>query len=251
MIKKLTTLSAIAIACAVTPAMAQTGHVGASYTSNDDFNYDTFAVEGAAAFAWGEHIGAQVDGNIGSYDDSSDNRMGYRVNGHLFYNGGAFRAGGLFGYSTIDYSGIAPETTHWGVEGQYNFGRFVLGASAIWGQAEGLLTPEQDYENIDLNGAFYVTDNFVVGGRYAFGSLDNGSEIDTTNYSLDAEYQLSSTPISFVASWQHWELNDVPIESEGITIGARWNFGGTLKERDGAGFRYTPSSILEQFFGTP
>lgn len=252
MIKNLTTLSAIALAFAAAPAMAQTGHVGATYTSNDDFEYDTIAIEGTTTFAFSENIGAQIDGNLGSVDDGSDSQLAYRVNGHLFYNGGAYQIGGVFGYSTVDYSGIAPEATHWGLEGQYDFGRFTLGASTIWGNAEGIISPELDYENVELRGAYYFTDNFVIGGRYAFGSIDNGGgSADTTDYTLDAEYQFSSTPISLTAGWQHWELNDLPVESDSFTIGARWNFGGSLKERDGAGFRYTPRSILEQFFGTP
>ena len=250
MIKKITTLSAIALAFAVTPAMAQTGHAGVTYTSNDETDVDVWGVEGAATFAFSENIGAQVDGNIGSYDDGDDNHLGWRVNGHLFYDIGALRVGGLFGTSTVDFDGIEPKATHFGAEGQYDFGRFVLGASAIWGDADGIISPSLDYDNIDLNADFYVTDNFVLGGTYGFGSLDNGvGEVDTTNYSLDAEYQFSSTPISLIASWQHWELDDIPVESEGFTIGARWNWGGTIKERDGAGFRNTPASILEHYFG--
>ena len=102
MIKKLSTLSVMALAFAATPALAQTGHVGLSYTSNDDFEYDTTAIEGAAAFAFGENFGAQIDGNIASVDDGGDSETGYRVNGHLFYNAGAARIGGLFGYSKVD-----------------------------------------------------------------------------------------------------------------------------------------------------
>lgn len=254
MIKKLTTLSALALAFAAAPAFAQTGHVGASYTSNDDFDYDTIAIEGATTFGFSENIGAQLDGNIASVDGGGDGEFAYRVNGHLYYNSGAFRVGGLFGYSTVDTGGIEPQATHWGLEGHYDFGQFTLGAGAIWGDAEGIISPKLDYENVELRGAYYFTDNFVVGARYGFGSIDNGisGSADTTDYTLDAEYQFSSTPISLTAGWQHWELNDLPVETDSFTIGARWNFGGaTLKDRDGAGFRYTSRSILEQFFGTP
>jgi hypothetical protein len=250
MIKKLTTLSAIALAFAATPALAQTGHVGVAYSSSDEIDLDTWAVEGATTFAFSENIGAQVDGNIGLYDGGGDSEFGWRINGHLFYNAGNFRVGGVFGNSTIDVGGIEPRTTHWGAEGQYNFGQVVVGASAIWGDADGVISPNIDYDSISLNGDFYVTDNFVVGATYGFGSVDNGGgEADTTNYSIDAEYQFGSAPFSLTASWQHFEFDDVAIESDGFTVGARWNWGGTLRERDGAGFRNTPSSILEQYFG--
>lgn len=250
MIKQLTTLSAIALAFAATPALAQTGHVGLSYSSNEEIDSDVWAVEGATTFAFSENFGAQLDGNIGSYDDGADAELGWRINGHLFYDIAGFRVGGVFGNSTVDLGGIEPRATHWGVEGQYNFGRAVLGASAIWGDADGVVSPNLDYDNIALDGDLYLTDNFVVGATYGFGSIDNGGgEADTTNYSIDAEYQFGTAPFSIVASWQHWELDDIPVESEGFTIGGRWNWGGTLRERDAAGFRNTPSSILEQFFG--
>lgn len=251
MIRKLTTLSAIALAFAATPALAQTGHVGLAYTSNDEVDADVWAVEGATAFAFSENFGAQVDGHIGTYDDGFDNELTWRINGHLFYNAGNFRVGGVFGNSTIDLGGIEPDATHWGVEGQYNFGQFVLGGSAIWGDADGIISPSLDYENIALNGDFYVTDNFVLGATFGFGSLDNGvSEIDTSSYGIDAEYQFASAPFSIVAGWQHWELDGVPVESEGFTIGGRWNWGGTVRARDAAGFRNSPASILEHYFGT-
>lgn len=250
MIKRLSTLSVIALAFAATPALAQTGHAGLSYSSNDDLDTDVWAVEGASAFALSPSIGAQVDGNIGSYDFGGDSELGWRLNGHLFFNAGAFRVGGLFGTSTVDVGGIEPKATHWGAEGQYNFGNFVLGASAIWGDADGIVSPSLDYDNIDLSGDFYVTDNFVLGASYGFGSVDNGvSEADTTNYSIDAEYQFGGAPFSILASWQHWEFDDVPIESEGFTIGGRWNWGGSLRERDGAGFRNSAPSVLEHYFG--
>ncbi|MBX3430575.1 MAG: porin [Hyphomonadaceae bacterium] len=251
MIKKLSALSVIALAFAATPALAQTGHVGLSYSSDDDVDTDVWAVEGASAFAFSDHIGAQVDGNIGSYDFGGDSELGWRFNGHLFFGSDAWRVGGLFGTSTIDVGGIKPKATHWGVEGQYNFGQFVLGASAIWGDADGIVSPSLDYDNVDLNGDFYVTDNFVIGASYGFGSVDNGfSSEDTTNYSIDAEYQFGSAPFSVQASWQHWEFNDISaIQSDGFTIGGRWNFGGTLRERDSAGFRNSAPSVLEHFFG--
>lgn len=250
MIKKLTTLSALALAFAATPALAQTGHVGVTYSSNDEIDSDVWAVEGATTFAFSENVGAQIDGNIGSYDDGADAELGWRINGHLFYNAGNFRVGGVFGNSTVDLGGIEPRTTHWGAEGQYNFGQVVVGASAIWGDADGVISPSLDYDHVTLNGDFYVTDNFVLGATYGFGSVDNGvSEADTTNYNIDAEYQFGSAPFSIYASWQHWELNDAPVESEGFSIGGRWNWGGSLRERDSAGFRNSPASVLEHFFG--
>ena len=61
-----------------------------------------------------------------------------------------------------------------------------------------------------------------IGATFGVGSLDSGtSEVDTTSYGVNAEWQLSSMPVSLLAGYTHWELDDVPVESEAFTIGAR------------------------------
>jgi len=246
MIKKLTPITAIAIALMTAPAMAQTGHIGAAYSSNDDAEQDAYAIEGAAAFAFSEAFGAQIDGALGEVDDD----MAWDINGHLFYTIGAFRVGGVFGAAGIDTGGGEPSSSHWGIEGQYWFDRFALSGSAITGDGEFIISPDLEYTNYDLNGDFYLTDNFVIGGTYGVGTVDNGgSEADTTSYSIDAEWQLSALPLSFLAGFQHWEIDDTPVETDAWTIGARWNWGGTLIERDRAGVRNTPAGIIDRFLG--
>lgn len=251
MLKKLTPITALAMALMAAPALAQTtGHVGLAYSSSDDQDIDAWSAEGAAAFSLSSAIGAQVDGALGNADDGSSDATLYDLNGHLFYNGGAWRVGGLFGASGLDTSGGEPSATHWGLEGAYWFQRVALGGSAIWGDAENIISPDLEYDNYDFNADFYATDNFVLSASYGVGTLDNGtSEVDTTTYGVDAEWQLSSLPVSLTAGFQHWEIDDVGLETESWTIGARWNWGGSLLERDRAGFRNSPDSILNRFFG--
>jgi len=249
MLKKLTPITAIAMALMAAPAMAQTGHVGLSYSTNDDADIEAITIEGASTFAFSPSIGAQVDGSFGSVDGGGDDATAWDLNGHLFYNAGAWRVGGLFGTAGLDTDGGEPSATHWGVEGVYWFERVALSASVIWGEGDYVISPSLDYSNYDFNADFYATDNFVIGATYGVGTIDNGgSEADTTSYSIDAEWQLSSMPISLLAGFQHWEIDGIPVESEGWTVGARWNWGGTLAERDRAGFRNTAPNILERFF---
>jgi hypothetical protein len=251
MLKKVMPITAIAMALMAAPAMAQnTGHVGLAYSNNDDAEIDAWAVEGATTFAFSDAIGAQVDGSLGTIDGDGDSATAYDINGHLFYNGGAWRVGALFGAADVDTGGINPSATHWGVEGVYWLERVALGGSAIWGDGEGILVPDFEYNNYDFNADFYATENFVIGASFGVGSLDSGtSEVDTTSYGVSAEWQLSSMPVSLLAGYTHWELDDVPVESEAFTIGARWNWGGTLVERDRAGFRNTASSVVGRYFG--
>lgn len=251
---KITPLAAIAFALMAAPAMAQTGHVGVGYTSNDEGETDGFVVEGAAAFGVSDSIGLQVDGGVGLLDSFGDDFTGYELNGHLFYTAGAARFGGLFGAAGGEYDGGGndPATTHWGVEGQYTLNRVVLGASAIWGDAEWILSPDIEYENYDFHGDFYATENFVVGANYGIGTLDNGvsSEADTSTYGVSGEWQFSTMPISLVAGYQHWEIEQTgSVQSETLSLGVRWDWGGSLQARDAAGFRHSPNGLIGSYVG--
>lgn len=250
---KITPLAAIAFALMAAPAMAQTGHVGGAYTTNDEGDTDGFVVEGAAAFGVSNSIGMQVDGGFALLDSNGDDFTGYEINGHLFYTAGAARFGGLFGAAGGEYDGGGgndPSTTHWGVEGQYTLNRVVLGASAIWGDAEWIISPDIEYENYDFHGDFYATENFVIGANYGVGTLDNGGgDADTSTYGVSGEWQFSTMPISLVAGYQHWEIEDAPVESETLSLGVRWNWGGTLQARDAAGFRHSPNGLIGSYVG--
>ena len=113
-----------------------------------------------------------------------------------------------------------------------------------------MISPDIEYNNYDLNGDFYITDNFVVGATYGVGSLENaGGEADTTNYGLSAEWQFGSMPLSLLAGYQHWELDDIDYETDALTVGVRWNFGGSLIERDRAGVRNTPANLITRYIG--
>lgn len=249
MIKKLTTLSAIALAFAVAPAMAETGHAGIGYATNDEADIDVWGVEAASAYGFGDAFGAQIDGAIGSADNGYDSYTSWRVNGHLFYNAGDFRVGAVVGAAQVDTPGNEPKAFHWGLEGQYWFDRVAVGASAIWGDADWIISPSLDYDNYDLSADFYATDNFVIGATYGVGSLDNGpSNVDTSGYGVDAEWKFDNSPISILAGYQHWEFESTTV-ADGWMIGARWNWGESLLARDRAGFRSSPAGVVERYFG--
>ncbi len=250
MIKKLTTFSALALAFAVAPAMAETGHVGVGYANNDESDVEVWGVEAASSYGFGDAFGAQIDGAIGSADDGFDSYTSWRASGHLFYNVGDFRVGAVVGGSQVNTPGNEPQSFHWGVEGQYWFDRVSLGANAVWGDADWIISPSIDYDNYDLSADFYATDNFLIGANYGVGSLDNGtSEADTTSYGVDAEWKFDSSPVSILAGYQHWEIDGSSAEADGWTIGARWNWGESLLARDRAGFRNSPGGLVDRFFG--
>lgn len=253
MIKKFAALSAVALTAAAAPAFAQTGHIGVAYADNNGIaDASIWGGEGAATFDLGPSFGVQVDGAVGSASSEGSDNLAWRINGHAFYNYGGFRVGVVAGEAKVNADvGNEPEASHWGIEGQYWFDRVSVGASAIWGNSDWLISPHIDYHNYDLNAAFYATDNFVIGASYGVGQVDNGvtSAADTHNYSIDAEWQLNEHPISFTAGYNHWEIDDTSVDAQAWTVGVRWNWGGNLMTRDRAGFRTSPRTLLDRFFG--
>lgn len=250
MIKKLTTLSALALAFASVPALAQSGHIGGVYASNSDIDFDVWGVEGSSSYNLNDSVSVKVDGGLASYDDGFDSNLGWRLNGHIFYNAGDFRIGAVAGTAQLDSSGNNPTASHWGLEGQYWFDRVAVSGSATWGSTDWIISPNIDFSNYDISADFYATNNLVIGATYGVGSADNGAtDADTTNYAIDAEWKFDNSPVSVVGGFNHWEIQDTPVQSEAWTIGVRWNWGEDLKARDHADFRHSAQGLIGRFIG--
>jgi hypothetical protein len=55
------------------------------------------------------------------------------------------------------------------------------------------------------------------------------------NLGADVEFQPTSMPFSVFAGYERGEVKDFDLSSDTFRIGARFTFGGTLRERDAAG----------------
>ena len=68
---------------------------------------------------------------------------------------------------------------------------------------------------------------------------------------VGAEYQLASLPISFVGQYAHNEIDTDGFDgdSDVVSIGVRWNFGGTLIQRDRSGAGLANRSLASAFAG--
>lgn len=243
--KKTALFAAVAALFAATPAMAG-GYVGAVYgnTDLDGTDSDTWQVEGAFGHSTGSGVGFQAEGSIGQLEGDADT---YGYGGHLYWQGaGGWRLGGLLAGANVsdDGSGIEIDEFVYGLEGTFDAGpNTVLGGSATFGTLD-LFGTDIDTWNVDANVAFYVSPNFRIGGTIGSGSLDVGTDVDTFTGGLDAEYQFTSLPISITAGYLHFDA-DTALDTDTFTIGARWNFGGTLRDRDNA----TPFNVRTPFYG--
>lgn len=250
--KKTALLAALAAAFVATPALAQSGgHVGVTYgnTDSDLTDGDTWQAEGA----WGGTSGAlgfQVDGGIGNTDAGSAGDIdNHTLAGHLYWHNDSWNLGAVIATATIEDDTDSVDETVYGVEGTFNLApNAVLTGSYTVGESEFLV--DLDSWNADVGINYYFTDNFRVSGTLGTGNLDagGGADFDTSSYGISAEWQMSSTPISFTAGWSTIDT-DVFGEYDTLKVGVRWNFGGTLRERDAATPFETQTGLYQRVYG--
>lgn len=240
--KKTALLAAAAALFAATPAFAQSGgSIGLNYTSVEN-DAEGFQIDGAFGSASGS-FGFQVDAGIGSLEDIDTQTIA----GHAYWNGGGWRLGGVAALTNVGDNNDVSETAY-GIEGTWNLGsQAVLLGSYTIGQSEFFTDVDTSTFDIGLN--FYFTENFRVGGSYGFGNLDGGTgNVDTSNVRLNAEWQPWTTPISFTASYNSFDVDSSGDTLDSFSVGARWNFGGSLRERDNATPFDTRTGFWQRFY---
>lgn len=236
--KKMALLAAAAVAVMATPAMAG-GYVGAVYgnTDVDGSDADTWQVEGAFGHNGGSW-GLQGDASVGNTDVTGSDADHHTIAGHLYWQGSGWRLGGVLASANLDDSGTEVEELVYGVEGTFDFGpSTVANASYTFGEIE-IFGSDVDTWNIDGGLNFYSGDNFRFGGTLGVGNLEApGVDADTFTAGVNAEWAPLQAPVSFTFGYNHFDVDNAflgGLETDSFSIGARWNFGGTLRERDNA-----------------
>lgn len=233
-----------------TPALAApAGYVGGNYvhSQSDPGNADAdgWAVDGSVALDTGSALGVALNANVGD-DDVSDSNWG--LGGHVFTRMGTGLVGGFAKY--LD-GGNNAEAWAFGAEGQYNFTGFTAGAAATW------LNPDNSsiYDSawgIDGQAKIYATDNLRLSGNVGYGDYDGAiSAFDdkTWTFGAGAEWQLASLPISLVGDYAHVDYDRANVQSDAFRLGARYTWGGSLKERNDTGADLHTISTLGSRFG--
>jgi hypothetical protein len=248
-------IAAAALIAVVAPgvASAQTGYVGLGYANVDmeDSDSDGFFGEGVVAFDAGA-LGVQLDARVGTLDsDDNGDTDFWNIGGHVYDRGQQWLVGGFASIGNTD-SG-AGDTDVWavGAEVQYYMARTTVGGALTYSEADDA---DLDGYFIDGEVKHFYTDNFSLNANLGLGQVEsNGNDGDTWNAGVGAEYQFASAPVSIFGGYQHANIDlDGTDESDvdAITIGARWNFGGTLIERDRSGAGLTRrGGIIERVLG--
>lgn len=247
--KKLLVSAALTAAMLAAPAMAQeaTGYIGAAYGNTEvdtplgDFDGDAWGIEGAVAFDASESIGIQLDA---SYVDSDDlNSDAFTGTAHVFTRNDEWAVGGFVGATDVDGD------TAWnvGVEGAKYFEQFTLAGSVSYGTLDDV---DVDVWGANLEGRFFATDNLRFDGRIgAFNADAGGLDIDGMSFGVGAEWQIEQAPVSLYTTYDSVQLDDVDVDVNTWMVGVRWNFGGSLKDRDrnGASFNGGLGSVFRSF----
>lgn len=246
-------LGAVAALAIAAPgvASAQNAYVDLGYSSTDgdvagiDVEGDGWTLGGAAAFGGNGGLGTQLDATIGESEDTST----WNVGGHLFTRNDNYLFGGFVNYGSVEPDGAGGDYNAWtlGVEGQWYASRTTFDWAVSYSDAEDL---DATFTGADVGLTHFVTDNFSFGGGIGFGNVEvAGFDADTLNYGLGAEYQFASLPISIYGGWNHFDLDDFDTEADTLSVGVRYNFGGTLLERNRSGASLARGGGIGRFGG--
>ncbi|MGE5501466.1 MAG: hypothetical protein ACM3W4_06030 [Ignavibacteriales bacterium] len=220
-------------------AAAQTGHVGLAYSranlsqdSAGDANINVGTAEGAIVLPIEAPVVLSLDGALQNFD-AEDGFSTTSENGTAhadFRLGGNALVGGFLGFDH------AEDFTLWGggVEGQYTGQEGGVAAQLAYGQSD-------DLDNVDfwgerVEGRFYGADNLRFAAHLGAMQLSgDGGSTDLWNVGVDGEYQFSTAPISVWAGYERSSWEDVDLTADVFSFGVRYNFGGSLRDRDAAG----------------
>lgn len=220
-------------------ALAQSGHVEAAYGNLTydfgfgDFDIDAASIGGQAAFDTGGPVGIQLDGRYSNWGGDADDLDIWGIGAHAFTRNDAWLLGGYLGYDEID--DFNTETWTGAVEGQLYMPRSTVSAVLSHSLWDG-----PDYAITILEGEYryFLSDNFSVHGGLGVGQGDIGSsDPDILSGEVGAELQFAAAPISVFGFYRHDELDfgTGDLEVDALSIGLRYNWGGTLMDRNRSG----------------
>jgi len=212
-------------------AVAQaTGYVGLDYANADvqhNGSNDGWGASGAVAFSGSSSISFEVD--AGAFDTNHSN-VGTlsTVAGHVYTRNDDYLFGGFAGYQHSDHV----DAWSAGLEANKYFDNWTLAGSIVYEKSDDL---KADAWGANVEGRIFATDNLRIDVRGGYASVNPnvGSNIDVWDAGVGAEYQFASLPVSIGARYDHLDSDKNTFNSEDVVSATiRWNWGGTLKDRD-------------------
>jgi hypothetical protein len=86
---------------------------------------------------------------------------------------------------------------------------------------------------VNVEARVFPTDNFRLQGNVGWAQANfDSSDDNAVTYGVGGEYQFDAMPISIALGYGHTELNDANADVDAWSASVRYNWGGTLRERD-------------------
>lgn len=219
-------IGAAALLALATPgvAAAQTGYAGVNYGNVDGggVNEDFYGAEGAVAFIGSGSIVFEVDAAVVDADESD---TGYDLTGHVYSRNDDHLFGGFVGIADSD------DSTTWfgGLEANKYFDNWTVAGAVFYGENDDL---NADGYGANVEARVFMTDNFRLNGNVGYASVDAGAgdDDDAVTLGVGGEYQFEALPISVAAGYANTDFDGGDIDA--WTVGLRYNWGGTLRDRD-------------------
>jgi hypothetical protein len=213
------------LALATGQAHAGPGYVGGAFVSSEaefevplvgvvEVEDDGWGIDGAAAFETSPGVGLQFGALIVEDADA------FSLNGHFNLRD----TDSLIGVF-VDLSGT-DDDTRWafGAEGEIYASDLTIAAAAGFSGED-----DADVWGLDGEVRYFLTDNFRIEGELGFTDDDIDSIVAI---GAGGEFQFAETPFSIFGGYRHSEADETEASLDTFTIGARFNFGGTLLDRD-------------------
>jgi hypothetical protein len=230
-------MGAVAALALAAPGLASAdtiGSIGLAWgpldQDNDGTKEDILSLTGDFSTDVGGHTFQMGAGNFDMWHDTHSHNYG-ALDAHWGMSGDN-HAFGIYG-GALNLSGDVAYGI--GGEGAFYFGNVTLGGDVFYATGR-----ESDYETTgaSVNGAYYVMPNLALRGEIAY--MDSEwMATETTTYSLGAEYQFASMPISlsgdFYTADSDYQFGP-DYDSDVWQFGVAYHFGGSdVMSRDRAG----------------
>lgn len=241
--KSLFLASAAIAAFAAAPAFAQTapsGSVGLTWNqveadAGSNFEADTYTFDGVVAGPTFGEWTVTLGGNMSWVDGSIDDDKAFSGQVHVTRDFNGLRAGAFAG--AADAAGETLLTA--GAEVQKYFDKATVTGVVSYGSIDDL---DADIWSVGVNAGYYVLPSLRVNAAAGFSAIDiSGFDTDAYNYGVGAEYEIAGTPMSVYGGWDRTTLNDADLDVDTFAVGLRFNFGGTLQQRERSGADLTRS----------
>ncbi len=236
-------------------AAAQSAYVDLGYQSTEaevagiEGDGDGWTLGGAAAFGGNGSLGVQVDGLFSQSEaDGGGEADVWNLGGHVFSRHDGGLIGGFVNLGNADIDG-AGDFDFWtvGAEGQLYLSRGTIDGALSYSEGDDV---DSSLTALDLGYTHFVTDNFSLGANLGFGQIDDGTDdADLVSYGVGGEFQFASLPISIFGGWQHAEIDDADADADSLGVGVRYNWGGSLFERNRSGASLARGGGLGRFAG--